>query len=483
MNIIEALNDPHLFGALPTFSDLGPWRPWLAYLRAVYGLPMDDADLALFRLHTGRQTPRDGGYPEAVVITGCQSGKSRIAALVAAYEAAQAAAHGDRGVYCPLVAQDARGAQRALLGYVREVYALPLLRREVVRETAEALELAGGVTVAVYPCRPGAVRGIRAACVVVDELAFFTATDGRPTDVEMLRAVRSRVATTGGKVLILSSPYAQTGALWSLHRQHFGREDSSTLVWVAPAPAMNPTLPADYLGRMQADDPEAYRSEVLGEFRAGLTTLFDPEALDAVIPEGVRERAPNPADRYLAFVDPSSGSGKDAFTCAVAHPASGRAELDGLRVWSPPFNPSGVIAECAAFLRRYGVTEVRGDRYAPGFVAEAFRANGVRYVYSERDRSALYLDLLPAVNAAKVSLLDEPELLRELRGLERRRGTSGRDRVDHKSGSHDDRANAASGALVAALESEKRGRASMFHAMTGQPIEVNDDALGLFARR
>ena len=31
---------------------------------------------------------------------------------------------------------------------------------------------------------------------------------------------------------------------------------------------MNPTLRPDYLARMQETDPEAYRSEVLGEFRA-----------------------------------------------------------------------------------------------------------------------------------------------------------------------------------------------------------------------
>jgi len=62
-------------------------------------------------------------------------------------------------------------------------------------------------------------------------------------------------------------------------------------VWSATAQATNPTLPADYLIRMEQDDPEAYRSEVLGEFRAGLATLLDPEALEPVVASGVRERA------------------------------------------------------------------------------------------------------------------------------------------------------------------------------------------------
>ena len=64
-----------------------------------------------------------------------------------------------------------------------------------------------------------------------------------------------------------------------------------------------------------------------------------------------------------------------------------------------------------------------------------------------KDRSQLYFDLLPAVNAGTVELPDVPELLRELRGLERRRGPSGRDRVDHRPGSHDDLANAAAGVV------------------------------------
>jgi hypothetical protein len=40
-------------------------------------------------------------------------------------------------------------------------------------------------------------------------------------------------------------------------------------------------------------------------------------------------------------------------------------------------------------------------------------------------------------------------LLKELRGLERRRGPSGKDSLDHRSNQHDDLANSAAGALVA----------------------------------
>ena len=481
MTILDALADKNLFGR--TLKNGPSWQPWLSFLKAVYGLPMSDQDLKRFHQHTGREEPRPGGYPEACCIVGCQSGKSQVAALVGVYEAMNAVLTGQRNVYVPLIAQDLRGAQRALFGYVKEAVASsPLLKQEVTRETAEGLELTGGGTMSVYPCRPASIRGIRAACVIIDELAFFIATDGRPTDVEMLRAARTRTATTGGKVLILSSPYASTGALYDLHRKNFGVEDSPVLVWQSSAPLMNPTLSDDYLTRMEADDPDAYRSEVLGEFRAGVSTLFDPDMLDACIESGVRERPPELGVRYTSFIDAASGSGKDSFTVGICHEQSGRYVLDCVRAWRPPFNPSSVIAEASELLKRYRISETTGDRYAPGFVNEGFRQNQIHYRQSERDRSALYLELLPLVNAQQVLLLDRPDLLRELRGLERRRGTGGRDRVDHRSGSHDDVANAAAGCLSLLAAHQAQGEAYMFNFLTGEILHSEPEEERLLRR-
>jgi hypothetical protein len=286
---------------------------------------------------------------------------------------------------------------------------------------------------------------------VLSELAFFRSTEGYPTDVEMLRAIRPTLATTGGKLIVLSSPYAQAGALHELHRRHYGRDDSDTLIWQASAPQMNPTLAADYLARMEADDPEAYRSEVLGEFRAGVSTLFDVAVLRDCVAEGVRERPRDWSCRsYVAHVDPASGGGKDAFALSIAHREGDRVVLDLVRAWHPPFNPSGVIAEAALLLRAYGMGVTCRDTFAPGFVDEAFRTYGIACEAAERTTSENYLEMVPLVNGKLAVLLDDTDLLRELSGLERHRGPSGRDRVDHRAGSHDDRAASCAGALVAA---------------------------------
>jgi hypothetical protein len=71
----------------------------------------------------------------------------------------------------------------------------------------------------------------------------------------------------------------------------------------------------------------------------------------------------------------------------------------------------------------------------------------VSWVPAEKAKGDLYLELLAVVNSGRVELLDVPELLAQLRGLERRRGPSGRDRVDHRPGAHDDSVNAVAGVV------------------------------------
>ena len=488
MTILEALRDKNLFGGLPVFRDLSTWRAWLVFLAAVYGRPfrelvplgVTEADaLALFIKHTGRTcyAPPVDGYPEAVTIAGRQSGKDRIGSVIQDYEAISATREADGSdIYALSIAQDGRASLRTQLSYARAPFRrLPMLKALVMRSRTNELELSTGVTLAAYPCRPAAVRGLRARVVVMSEIAFYRSTEGNPVDVEMLRAVRPTLATTGGRLVILSSPYGAEGALYDLHRKYFGRDDAPVLVWQATAPEMNPTLSVDYLTRMEQDDPDAYLSEVLGEFRLGVSTLHDGPTLFEAVESGVRERAAVQGTRYVADTDAASGTAtaKDAWGLGIAHREGDRVILDVTRAWKPPFNPSNVVAEIATLLRSYRITSVSGDRYAPGFVDEAFRAQGIKYEQRDRDTSTVLLDLVPLVNAGRVVLLDNDELLRELRNLERRRGQSGRDRAGHRPGGHDDRACAAAGALTA-LANKPIQSGGQYDLRTGRLITGTD---------
>lgn len=447
MTIIECLEDRNVFGGLACFRDLSTWSSWIVFLKAIYGLPLSPSELGTFRKHTGRTVyaPPKGGWAEMVCIVGRQSGKSRVAATIAAYEAIRTQAEEDKTLlYALLIAQDIRGAQRTLFDYVKSsMKASEMLRSEVCDELRESMALRNGVVLACYPCSPAAVRGIRARVAVCDELAFFRSSEMMAVDVEMVRALRPCLATTEGKLILISSPYGQFGQLWTLHRRHFGK-DSPVLVWKATAPEMNPKLSSNYLERMKEEDPEAYRSEVLGEFRAGLSTLLDSDVIEEAIVTSRIEAPPFDGIQYEAFADPSGGR-SDAFTLAIGHRQDDIASVDCLRAWTSPFNPSGVIAEIDELLQAYRVRSIVSDRYGAAFVSEAFEARGVRHTDSKLAKSDLYLSLVGFLNSRRVELPANDRMMQELRSLERRRGPSGRDRVDHPPGGHDDLANAVAG--------------------------------------
>jgi hypothetical protein len=227
----------------------------------------------------------------------------------------------------------------------------------------------------------------------------------------------------------------------------------------------NESNPAQRL--LGADEGRRPRSlSVGGAWRVSIRHLhiLDAEALATCVATDRRELPPADGIKYVAFTDPSGG-GKDAFTVAVAHNTAGRVVIDAVRRWPAPFNPSGVVAEIAALLKTYRVKTVKGDRYGGEFPRELFRGHGVEYHVSELDRSGLYLELLPLVMSKRIELPDDPRLLRELRGLERRCGSAGRDRVDHRPGEHDDAANVVAGVAHLAARSGKQ-------TVVATPIEV-----------
>ena len=97
----------------------------------------------------------------------------------------------------------------------------------------------------------------------------------------------------------------------------------------------------------------------------------------------------------------------------------------------------------------YGIREVVGDKYAGEWPREQFRKNGIGYTVAENTKSEIYLATLPLLNSQRVELLDNPRLIAQLLGLERRTSRMGRDTVDHAPAGHDDLVNSACGALLA----------------------------------
>lgn len=469
--IIDALRHPKLFGALPAFRDLSTWGPWLAVLAMIYGLPLDPSQLDLYRKFTGREVydPPKGGWSEVVLCTGRQAGKSRISGLIGAWEAARTSeSKGGSGEYAIILAQDRTAATRALAGYAFEPFtedSPSLFAQAATGRTQETLSLNTGCTLAVYPCRPASVRGVRARVVLLDEIDHFGSDLGTDVGRAVLTAARPCVATTGGRIVVLSSPGRVGSAFHSLVQRYHGVEGAPVLVIRAAAHELNLSLGADYLARM-AEDPIAFESEVNGNWVEGTSQLFDESALAACVVVGLREIVPEACpSRVACFVDPSAGGKRgDRFAAAWGFRQKDRITVAALRAWDPPFSPAAVIAEVGETCKRYGVREVVGDRFAGQIVVEQFRDfAGLTYRHAPVSASDLYLDALSAVQAGTIDLPDPAlsdtaaELVQDLRSVIRKSGGA-KDRAEAPRGAgragHADLGNAVAG-LVSILPRAK----------------------------
>ena len=443
MNLLDAMEDEALFARDFRGESWGAWR---VLLRSLFALPLSDAESAIFTECTGREKLPVEPCREGWIIAGRRSGKSRIAALIAVYLACfrkYELARGERGVVL-VIAADRRQA-RVVFRYIRGYLESPLLDKRIQRETVDIVELEGSISIEVATASHRTIRGYTVVAAVLDEIAFWRSEESASPDVEICNALRPAMANVDGSIMLaLSSPYARKGVLWKMHSRHYGKDGDPVLCWQAPTSTMNPALSSDIIANAYAEDESAARAEWGAEFRADLEDLFDFDVITrCVVPD--RLELPPVADlSYSAFVDPSGGR-KDAFTVGIAHRDGERGVVDVVRAWRAPFNPSGVVAECAELLSAYRVTTVSGDRYAGMWPREAFRSEGIQYEVAAKTKSDLYLALVAFVHSERIELPDNAAMLRELRSLERRRGSSGKDRVDHPPGGHDDLANALAG--------------------------------------
>ena len=445
-----ALSDPALLGGLVGES----WHAWRVLMIAAMGEALTNAERELFTKLTARAHEPLHRVEELGAVVGRRGGKSRAMATLAVYIGGLCRhdlAPGERGVLL-CIAPDQKQAS-IVLDYATAVFeASPILAQLIVNRTADTLELSNAISIEVRAASFRRLRGPTYVAVIADEAAFWYSDEfSSNTDTEILNAVRPGLATTGGPLIIASSPYARKGVLWELHRRHYG-PDSDPLILVAQGTSreFNPSLKQSVVDRAMERDRAAASAEYFAQFRTDIETFVAYEIVQACVGDHV-EMAPLVQHRYSAFCDPSGGSA-DSFSMAISHADGQRVIIDAIREVKPPFSPDGVVQEFAELLKSYRIHKVVGDRYAGEFPRERFRVHGIKYDLSEKPKSDLYRDLLPLLNSGRIVLPKSERLANQLCGLERRVSRAGKDSIDSGPGGHEDVANAVAGAadLIAA---------------------------------
>jgi hypothetical protein len=433
------------------------WLPWRTLLLAAMGEKLTDDERSIFTKLTGRAREPLQRVNELASVVGRRGGKTTAMAAGATYIAAccdhsDALARGEIGIVL-CVAQDQRVAKKILDFVEANLSDSEILRQLIKGRTQDTIELSNNINIEVRPASFRKLRGPTYVAIIADELAFwFTDASFANPDIEVLAAVRPGLLTTGGPLIMASSPYAKMGVLWDTFRKHFGPDGApSVLVAKGTTRDFNQTIPQGEIDRELERDRARNTAELLAEFRSDLESFVSVEVVESCI-GSYYEMGPAAGVSYYGFTDPSGGS-DDSFTLSISHRDGERVVIDAVREVRPPLSPEAVIAEFVPLLRSYRCHRVTGDRYGGEFPREQFRKRGITYNVSERVKSDIYVDFLPLLNSGRVMLPRNDRLLRQLCSLERTtaRG-SGRDNIDHPRGSgmHDDVANCVAGAAVLA---------------------------------
>jgi hypothetical protein len=445
----RALTDKALLGGILP----GPsWRMWRVLLIAIMGEALRPKERELFKAMTGREHEPGAQVEEAWCIAGRRSGKTRAGSVLAVYVAGMCEhklAPGERGLAL-FLAMNVKQAALAF-SYAAAIFdSVPMLRRMVTNRTDNRISLSNGSDLEIRPASFRGLRGVTTTIAVCDEIGYWLHSEqSLNADSEIIAAIKPSLATTGGPLVCVTTPYSRRGEAWRAFHDHYGPSgDPALMIAQGPSRLFNPSLPESVVDRAYARDASAAAAEYGGLFRTDIESFVPVEVVAACVGDHF-ELGPMPQHKYFAFCDPAGGSGQDSFTMAIVHKEGERIIVDAIRESPPPFSPEGVTNELVILLNSYGIRHIFGDHYAGSWPREQFSKRGVEYLCGDKPKSDLYRDLLPLLNSGTVVLPRSERLVNQLCGLERRTARSGKDSIDHGPGAnaHDDVANCVAGAV------------------------------------
>jgi hypothetical protein len=447
----RALVDVNLFGKTFTASSFWTWR---TVAKVIDGIELTEPrEVELFKQCTGRsnnclQCKQLKPVRRLILLAGRRAGKDRFLSACAIWRAALCAdwrKHISAGEQAVVILLGADKKQASILRrYCQGLLEAPLLAQEITRQTNEVIEFKNGASLEIATNDARLVRGRSAIAVLGSECCHWKTDEyAASSDEEVVGAAEPSMSMCPDQGLLMlgSSVHRRVGYMYRQFKKLHGNDDAEALCWFAPSNVMNPALPQSVIDRALAEDASKARAEYLNVWREDLQDFIPADVIDACTDFGVRERAPDPSTRYVAFADASSGLASRGYTDPHA--------IHCVREYKPRFVPAQVISELADLCKTYRINEVIGDKYAIGFHEAEWQRHNIKYTPCERTTSENYLHCLPLLLAKRVRLVDNQTLRHQLTSLERRVSAADKETVSHPqhASAHDDVAAAVCGAL------------------------------------
>lgn len=381
-------------------------------LRAQYGLPLDAEQLEIYDKLTHGQKYRPGyERSEGVYVLGARSGKSFLASIIAIFESTVRAPHfrkflnpGEIG-YVIIVATRLLQAQQIIGASCLRMLEESKIAHFIDYNIATEIVLTNNISIMSMPCSSTAGRGLPIPVLLCDELAWWR-QESPKSDINVFRALRPRMSQfKNAKFLAISTPASKQGLLYDLYKEGISREQSTPARLVVHGETLfvNPEVDHDFLKNEEQRDPDNYDLEYLAHFAEQVDSFFPADKLRECFTL-LGDVPPNSQYRYHCAVDQSGLSGRDRFAMSISHKQKDGVIVDIERSWATK-SGDAIISEIKETVKPYGISSISVDRYAGGWVREAFERQG--FEVTVRDLlPPIYVNLKSLVISNRVSLPD-----------------------------------------------------------------------------
>ena len=321
-----------------------------------------------------------GSLSVAIWALGRRSGKTLMSAVTAVYAGSMLAEvyksflrPGER-FYIVSIANTQEQSRIALQGVKDLINGSVILKPLITRETSDTLELSNGCVFRAMPASSRGGRGMACPLVIFDEIAHSLDSESNAAGGSLYQALAPSVAQFGklGKILMLSSPWIQSGIFWDMFRQGNSGNFSHMQVRQEPSWVMNPTLTKEFLEQEKARDPELFAVEYGANFSQSLSALVSGDLIESAVNQYRSTLLPQNQyrGRYYLSLDPAKGN-RDKYTACIVHYEKQRLVVDKWHEFKPTFGEGKKqqvnISEVEAWILEqhslYNFAEVVLDQY------------------------------------------------------------------------------------------------------------------------
>ncbi len=409
--------------------------PQRAWVKACVGDPLDRAEAAAWRRGTGRvglqhwirgYKPR--WYSERWLVGGRRSLKSSMGAATTLYECLRRAPSPET-LSGLILSPGLRQSNRIGLEMVRQfLTTIPELDGQLISETTDSLTLANGVVIRTLPGDPRLVAGFNACVIWCDEAAGFKDESAVSNFSDVLDAARPCAATVEDSVILVTTlPGVKAGAIYETWQQRLERD---ALIWKTSSIEFNPSLSESEEYRKAVKRVEYWKLFYSGEFCDALSALIPVNFITDALMKSRTEVPPEEvASCWCALGCDFAQSSDDCAAAIVA-----RTEVNGkdklVVVWCRKWSvKSGELhqvysyfEEILAACQRYGCVAGVGDQQSLAAATQYFaQCGGIKYdrLVTQGNASEPVFDFLrEQLRAGRLLLLDNPDLIAQLKALE-----------------------------------------------------------------